>query len=57
MSELEHLRSLADACRLFLKKGSYNRECPFFASLEVELVRTEDFLEEVDKNADLRIRM
>lgn len=53
MDKLEYLRSLAEACRLFLKKGSYNRECPFYTGLETELVRAENFLEEVDRNANL----
>ena len=53
---VEHLRSLANAAREFyedsLKYGIGGKTEEYF---ETELIRAEDFLEEVVGNADLRI--
>ena len=52
---VEHLRSLQESVRQFMKRGSYNKNCPFWLDMETKLVRAEDFLEEVVGDADLRI--
>lgn len=52
---IEHLRSLQESVRQFMKRGSYNKNCPFWSDMETELVRAEDFLEEVVGDADPRI--
>ncbi len=53
---IEHLRSLTDSARTF-----YEDSCKYGIGgrtqedFETELIRAEDFLEEVERNADLRI--
>ena len=50
---IEHLKSLAEAGRAFWEGGAMIDGGSVEDHFETELVRAEDFLEEVKRNADL----
>ena len=57
---IEHLKSLADAIREYWDNtlaGEFIEPSSLALDIETELIRAEDYLEEVERNANTRMEM